>query len=848
MKIREFIRQTFQERVDKAGALVVYDSQGRFREIVREMGDELRAVLDASESVIDAMEKAVEWWSSAGEAEAIDRRLIVYVPADLPRSEEERCQDPFAAIAAGAEVFPKDDADSFQALCERAKPDHADKIRELFEDGVPSLAVLEAVGGGNTWPQLQTMLGVESTSEIITALLVPEAEQQEKMRANQHWVGETRGLLEEHLGFRPKTKSRKWEAIKPELWRFLLFSEFANDLPGTLPESLATIPRAKTGSEVLVNRICDMLRREPYQSIYLEQADRVDRELSLEKRMNGVEDLGNLDTFAFEERSFLRRYVNLLLAGDWTAASDICASRRESIWVKQTDRGMLWLIAERARELLVLAGDIERDVTGSAKSLAELVSFYSGRGYRLDQVHRELEKGIADAYGEIEGLEELVDASRKRYCEVTEKVQRRFIELVGTKGWPVEGGLRATQVFDRTIAPLLENRGTRVAFFLVDALRYELAVALERQLSGKHPCRLAPVCAQLPTTTQVGMAALLPKADGNLFLKRIGDELVPTLSGKPIRTPNERFAHVQCHYGDRARMIDLDQLVSMTLSAKKKSNFLDEVELLLVKTTEIDEQGELDATGICMALPQILSRLVAATGKLSRLGFHHAVFATDHGFVLHAAVGPGNTVAKPAGDWFELKDRCLLGSGSGGSDTVIFQKEHVGISGDFTSYAAPQSFGTFSKRHAYFHEGLSLQETVIPVLEVDLGNKDARKAEPTTVDIQLRYRGELTGTVTTRRPVLEVSVFGGELFTQEIAFRLEARAAGDRGDAIVGEAASCPWVDPASGIVTVKSGQAVKVPLRIVEDFTGPIEVRAIDSETGASYGLPLKLKVEIIV
>jgi hypothetical protein len=93
---------------------------------------------------------------------------------------------------------------------------------------------------------------------------------------------------------------------------------------------------------------------------------------------------------------------------------------------------------------------------------------------------------------------------------------------------------------------LLEVRGKRVAYFMVDALRFELAVALERQLGASHTCRLQPVCAQLPTVTPVGMAALLPKAEGNLFLRRDGDELVPRLgdtgllrltSGQAVKVP-----------------------------------------------------------------------------------------------------------------------------------------------------------------------------------------------------------------------------------------------------------------------------------------------------------------------
>jgi hypothetical protein len=844
MKIREFIQATFRERADKSGALVVYDPAKRYHSLVLAMMDERCTVLDATASFIQAHEAAVERWAAVGTANA-DHSLIVYVPISPPTTSEDRCHDPFSSIAAGADWFPRSDDDSFQSLCERAKPDHLEKIRELFAITTPDLSTIDAVGGGNHWPQLQTLLGVESAADIIVALLIPSPEQEQKLRSGDGWLVEARELFGSQLGFAPKTKAKKWEPIVEEFWRFVLFSEFAFDLPGGLPESLAAIPRAKSGAEPLINRVCDTLRQEKHHVTYIERADCAGKELGLEQRMHDVPDLGKRDTFAFEERSFLRQYVEALKAGKWGDAAEIAAERKESVWVRHTDRGMLWTVAERAREVLVAASDLERDLPAFSKSVNELISFYTGRAYRLDQAHREMEKALADTCGESDGVDELVESARKRFLTFAEDLQRRFIDCVSKEGWPPGGRLRATQVFDQRISPLLDTRGKRIALFFVDALRYELGVALERQLAGSYSCRLHPVCAQLPTITAVGMAALLPKAEGNLFLKKSEDKLLPTLSRKPIRTPADRFAYTQEFYGDRVAMLHLDALLALKPAGKKKPEPLAGIDLLLVRTTEIDEQGEMDAANVCLFLPHVLAKLIASVGKLKKLGFHHVVFATDHGFVLHPGFAAGDIVRKPPGDWIQVKDRCMLGRGSATPETVLFEKEQVGIQGEIESYLVPRSLGTFNKRHPYFHEGLSLYEAMIPLIEIDLGIQEEELRA--VLDVQLRYRGESQGTVTTRRPVLDVSVFGGELFSSEVSFRLEARAkVGDK-ETVVGEAASCEHVDPATGVVKLKAGQAVKVPLRIVEDFVGGMEVRAIDAETALTYGLPLKLKVEIL-
>lgn len=850
MTIGQFIQTTLRERVDRAGALVVYDPAQRYRQLVRAMEGKQLIVLDAGESFIEAQENAVECWAALGRPGGGDKRLVVYVPMARPETPEERCQDPFSGIAAGSDWFPRSDDDGFQSLCEKAKPEQREKIRELFANGAPDLATIDAVDGGNHWPQLQTVLGAESTTEILTALLVPTAEQQEKLKGNDGWLTEAKALLEAQLGFTPKTKSKKWDGLADELWRFVLFSEFAHDLPGGLPDSLAGIPHAKAEAAGLVHRVCDTLREEKHHAAYIARADRVSHELGLAERMRETAELGKRDTFAFEERSFLRHYVTALLAGEWEKATQIAEQRKESVWVKHTERGLLWTVAERARELLVEANCLGRDLATAGKTTGELVGYYAGRSYRLDQAHRELERAVVDACGESDGVEELVEAARERFLAVAEAQQRRFIDAVAKEGWPAAGRWRATQVFDKCVAPGLETRGNRAAVFFVDALRYELGAALERQLGETYACRLHAVCAQLPTVTAVGMAALMPKADGNLFLKRAGDELIPTVGEKPVRTPAERFARVQEFYGDRAAMMDLDELLAQKAGGKKKAEALAGIELLLVKTTDIDEQGEIDAGSVCMMLPHVLAKLIAAVGKLKKLGFHRAVFATDHGFVLRPDLAAGDVVGKPAGDWVQVKDRCMLGSGSSTPETVQFAKEQVGIRGEIESYLVPRMLGTFNKRHPYFHEGLSLPEAVIPIIEVELGNE---AAEPqAALEVQLRYRGEAQGTVTTRRPVLDVSVFGADgqeqLFDSTVSFRLEARAkAGDKSEA-VGEAASCEYVEAATGVVKLKAGQAVKIPLRIAEDFNGALEVRAVDAETGLSYGAPLKLKVDILI
>jgi hypothetical protein len=331
-------------------------------------------------------------------------------------------------------------------------------------------------------------------------------------------------------------------------------------------------------------------------------------------------------------------------------------------------------------------------------------------------------------------------------------------------------------------------------------------------------------------------------------LARDGDKLVPTIKDRKIENPQDRLAYVKSIYGDGCEMIDLEDLLALPTTTKKKPAIPEAVRLLIVKTTEIDGLAERNPAKARELIPRILQEIVAGIMKLKRLGFEEAVIATDHGFVLLHGQAAGDTLTKPAGDWLNIKDRSLLGSGSASPGTVLFPKEQVGIRGDFATYAVPRSFATFSARIPYFHEGLSLQECIIPAIRVLL-SKEVETAGP-GFEVQVSYKGGKTNQITTRRPMIDISVFRQGLFqADEIEVRLEACAKdpSGSGERIVGEPASSESVNPATGNVRITPGEAIKVPLKMDEDFTGSFELRVLDPETRIAHAPPLKLKTNYI-
>jgi hypothetical protein len=835
MTIETFIADQISKRLATVRSLVLYDPEKLYAAVVNGLQCPDCTVVDGSASTILSRERAETAFRELAADDA--KRLLVYMPAAVPLTDEERRRNPYQAFALAGGCFPDGDGETFHGLCRQAAPERVAAVDALFAAGRPDFATVNSLIAGSTnWPKLKTLLGAESAVEIAVAVLSPSPVQEEKLKVDESWVPELKQFLDSTLGLKLQTKGQRRAGIAAEVWRYTLFSEFTFDLPGALPDALRDVPRADASRVTLVYGICDRLRgADAHQLVYMDAAETVASDLQLLKHMQGVTELGDRDTFAFEERIYLDVFKNAALAEDYAKAENVSRLRNNSIWVARNgERKQLWTIADRALQLIKESRDLTPLINKLGTVTAAIVDFYCARFRKLDTLQRSFEQAVADAYGELESLDALVAEARVFYRKAADLLQMKFLDAVVRDGWPVEGRTAATSVFDRFVAPWLKDR-KKTAYFLIDAFRYELAAELLNELSGTYATTLDAVCAQLPGTTPVGMAALMPREAGALSVEMIAGKLVPLVGSRKVFVPDERLECVQSVYGDMCHMRDLDELVSKQVKLDEKTR------LLLVKTTDIDAVGEINALEARRMMPQLMQKLLAGVRKVAKLGFERVVFATDHGFVLLDDIGAGNVVDKPSGDWTVQKDRFLFGKGSSGPGVRSFDTNALGIPCPGQTYAVPVTLGVFCRGNPYYHGGLSLQECVLPVLSVDLGGPEAAQAA-SSPEVRLSYKGGSTSKITTRRPMIEISVFKTGLFDETIEFSLAAYAAGK----LVGEAGSCDHVNNATGLVTVRPKEAVKVPLRMDEEFQGSFEVRAVDPVTLYNYAV-LKLRTDYV-
>ena len=76
----------------------------------------------------------------------------------------------------------------------------------------------------------------------------------------------------------------------------------------------------------------------------------------------------------------------------------------------------------------------------------------------------------------------------------------------------------------------------KVAYVWVDALRYEMARELSRLLTDDFTLEVQPAIGTMPTITEIGMAALLPKAHESAKVVSVGGgKLALEIAGKIIK-------------------------------------------------------------------------------------------------------------------------------------------------------------------------------------------------------------------------------------------------------------------------------------------------------------------------
>lgn len=735
--------------------LMVYDKEGIYYDLLPLLQERGVKVIDTTQAHLHARLAAQRYWCKELSLNK-EARMVIYRKRQLPSNNRQWVEEPYAAFMKGGAIFPQGSQDRYENLCRSFLPSKQQELNHLFETGTPSFTLINALLDGAAYPELEQLTGGKSVAEVTIGLLSLYSCQDLK------WQKEWAAFSEaQYPGL--DSSGNTLQEVQSKLWSYLLFSEFVFDLPESLPDNLRSVRIAPTEMKDKVYLVCDQLRnRIDLREKYVAAANKVTEQLGLNGAFAKAKHLGQRVTFNFENSVEYDRFVSCLKEGKLEESRTMLAKNKKDVWFQEdTEVATFWQLAE---QVIRLADCVNKGVKADG-TLKEIVDWYAESGCEADGAFRKYHTERLGAISLPRQEKTLTEYLNSQYREFTERAVKVYQEAI--LQLKDETSLR-NQGCPEIVYPAL-NEGKRVVLVTVDAFRYEMGKTFAQRIERSFHERVqyVPKVSYLPSVTRFGMANHL----GDIVLCQQDGKLQPMLELDVVTTPTDRINYLKKVTQVEVQDVRLENFDSTTIE--------DSTRLLVVRSQGIDTAGENDKLNGLAAMEREMIRLAKVLDECKRLKFDIAVLVADHGFMLQPSFRTGDLIEKPAGSDIALEEsRMLAGSINESPDTLTFTPVELGTNASVMKYSYAKNFTVFSRGDVYYHEGLSLQENVVPMITIKLQEERLRK----DFQLELLYKGKKNGTVYTRRPFVNIRVYTNDAFAEDVHLRL--KATGDDGKEI----------------------------------------------------------------
>lgn len=569
--------------------------------------------------------------------------------------------------------------------------------------------------------------------------------------------------------------------------------------------------------------ICDQLRnRIDLRERYVKAANKVTEQLGLTDAFAKAKHLGMRVTFNFENSVEYDRFISCLKEGKQDEAHAMLDKNKKDVWYQENaEVAIFWNLAE---QVIRLIDSVNKGIKADG-TLRELVEWYAASGCEADGAFRKYHTERLGAMSMPRQEKQLTEYLNTQYRDFTERAvkiyQDSILQIKDEKELSNQGCLEI-------VYPALKE-GKRVVLVTVDAFRYEMgktfAVRIER--SFRDRVSFVPKVSYLPSVTRFGMANHL----GDIVLCVQDGKLEPMIEQDIVSTTTERINYLKKATQVEVQDIRLDEFDATAIEESTR--------LLVVRSLAIDSAGEKDKLNGLGTMEREMIRLAKMLDDCKRLKFDLAVLVADHGFMIQPAFRKGDLIGKPAGSDIVLTEsRMLAGSINDSEYTLTFAPSELGANVNAMKLSYAKNFTIFTNGEVYFHEGLSLQENVVPMITVKL--QEEKKQQ--TFHVELKYKGKIDGTVYSRRPMIDINTTFSDLFADDVNIKLVI--SGDNG-VVIGKPEG-KFYNDVTELVDIPSGAtAIRQPISIEDEYYGSsITITALHPETNATLST-LKLNFE---
>lgn len=644
--------------------------------------------------------------------------------------------------------------------------------------------------------------------------------------------------------------------MRKELQRSALLGEFISNLEVEVPKRLSGyIPKGEKAKRDALLKLAERWRkRSDLKGAYEEAADLTERDYDIGTVKATDIKSGAPVTFRATAANILRHAADLILEGKIAEARVSAQRLTEEFWYESDARIALKCnLLLHVCALIQKCADVLKEIKKprlAAEAMVERYAAGDNPWFELDRLQRETEqryeKYDIDDEDDGGGLEKVMAKARQAFSEtvgsMAERFQSELQKALGEGGFSFGRVLLQRELFKKVVEPLGRPEG-KLAFMCVDALRYEMASELARELAKRHEVDLTCAVATLPSVTGVGMAALLPGAEQSISLAfASGGVLGLDVNGRAIINREERVNHLKDKLGGKITALALEDLQKLS---KKTKDTLQEASFVYVTSQEIDSTCEMGNDSLARdIMGELIARLRRAIKSLVSCGFDKIVITADHGYLFGEEVESGMKIDAPGGKTAVLKQRVWIGEGGAAGDAFLRLKEmDLGLDGGY-ELAFPRGVASFKVKgggKSYFHGGISLQEMVIPVLTLLAGEEPAaRRGKKPAISLSMDRKK------VGRYFKVKVGWIGqASLMEEEMRLTAVLKIAGEeRGKAV----AASYGFDESSGEFTIKGDEENIITIIVDEDVTGEHSgsVHVVNPETKAEVAVLEDIAIDI--
>lgn len=263
-------------------------------------------------------------------------------------------------------------------------------------------------------------------------------------------------------------------------------------------------------------------------------------------------------------------------------------------------------------------------------------------------------------------------------------------------------------------------RNEQTAILIVDALRYEMGMELFGLIEDKTNKNILPMISTVPTITEFGMAALLPNGGSklNVGYDKDGFKISDGNFNMPLNNKHDRIKYFLEQAGTLGFVINLNEVVDEPNNSLK-TMFKDKSRIIIY-SNEIDEAGHIEDTSIQL-FPTLINKINVSINKLLDVGIERILIVADHGFMLTSGLEDWmKTDIEKDMDCIIKRRRFSISKNKIEGNYITKGSYSVNHNGNLY-FNFPRGINVFSAAGGskFLHGGISIQELLIPVIEIN---------------------------------------------------------------------------------------------------------------------------------